>query len=311
VVEEFDAEPFRACLKQVVHQWRPVAVQLEFTQMAQYADACTPARTILVEHDITFDLQEQLLSTDKANWELKNQLAKWQEFEMAAWREVDCVVAMSAKDAATVVGAKEVACLPNGVDTKRFLPSDAAPEPRRLLFIGSFAHLPNLLALEFFLREVWPLLGGEYTLHVIAGARPEYYLEFYRNRVHVDLTGPGIELEGFVSDVRGAYVRAEQVLAPLTASAGTNIKVLEAMAMGKVVVSTPAGINGLDLNEGHDVLVTWVGAEMAELITGISADAGRRRQIERAARHTALGYDWGRIARDQSRLFAGPKSDNG
>jgi len=303
-VEEFDSETFRACLKQTVHQWKPAAVQLEFTWMAQYASACASARTILVEHDITFDLQEQLLATRPDNWELRQQLEKWRAFETAAWREVDCVVTMSEKDAARVTGAKEVVCLPNGVDTERFQPVENEPDPHRLLFIGSFAHLPNLLALEFFLRDVWPLLGPGYTLHVIAGSRPEYYLDFHRGRVTVDLTQPGIELEAFVSDVRGAYARAGLVLAPLTASAGTNIKVLEAMAMGRVVVSTPAGINGLDLSAGTDVIVTPTAVEMAHQIRQLSSDPRRRKQIEQAARETALRFDWRQIATAQSHLYS-------
>ena len=61
------------------------------------------------------------------------------------------------------------------------------------------------------------------------------------------LDRPGIVVEGFVADVRPAYQRAAVVVAPLVASAGTNIKILEAMAMGKAMVSTPAGVNGLDL----------------------------------------------------------------
>jgi glycosyltransferase involved in cell wall biosynthesis len=308
VVEEFDSETFRACLKQTVRRWSASVVQLEFTHMAQYVDACRPAKTILVEHDITFDLQQQLLATTTetgaARWELERQLEKWRGFELRAWSEVDCVVAMSAKDEKTVTGARRTACLPNGVDTDRFQPSATEPEARRLLFIGSFAHLPNLLALDFFLREVWPLLGAGFTLHVIAGARHEYFLNFHRTRVSLDLSLPGIELEGFVADVRTAYSRAELVLAPLTASAGTNIKVLEAMAMGRVVVSTPAGINGLDLAPGRDVVVTESAAAMAEQIIALCADPDARCAIEREARKSALRFDWRQIAEAQLRLLA-------
>lgn len=307
MVEEFDSEVYRACLKQTVQRWRPDAVQLEFTQMAQYADACGPAKTILVEHDITFDLQQQLLSTGTesgaARWELERQLGKWRDFEMAAWRSVDCVVAMSEKDEGTITGAKRVVCLPNGVDIERFQPSKIVPEPRRLLFIGSFAHLPNLLALEFFLREAWPLLGPGFALHAIAGNRPEYFLEFHRGRVALDLNLPGIELDGFVADVRQAYERAEIVLAPLTASAGTNIKVLEAMAMGRAVVSTPAGINGLDLAPGREVAVAESGSEMAARILWLASDPEARKEMEAHAREAALRYDWQEIARGQARLY--------
>jgi glycosyltransferase involved in cell wall biosynthesis len=243
--------------------------------------------------------------TGAARLELERQLAKWKAFETDVWRKVDCVVTMSQKDSGMVTGARRVECLPNGVDTERFAPSSGDPEARRLLFIGSFAHLPNLLALEYFLKEVRPRLGPGFVLHVIAGARAEYFLDFYKDRVRVDLTAPGIETEGFVSDVRDAYRRAELVLAPLTASAGTNIKVLEAMAMGRVVVSTPAGVNGLDVTSGVDCVVTDSAEEMAAAITGLSADGEARKTMETRARVTALRYDWNEIAAAQARLYAG------
>jgi GT2 family glycosyltransferase/glycosyltransferase involved in cell wall biosynthesis len=307
VVEEFRSETFRACLKQAIQRWQPDLVQLEFTQMAQYASVCQPARTILVEHDITFDLQQQLLATTSetgaSRLELEKQLRKWKEFETAAWKLVDCVVAMSPKDEQMVSGARRVACLPNGVDTDRFQPYGNPPEPRRLLFIGSFAHLPNLLALEFFLSGVWPSLGPGFTLHIIAGARHDYYLDFYKARVTIDFSMPGIEIEGFVADVRDAYRKAEMVLAPLTASAGTNIKVLEAMAMGRAVVSTPAGVNGLDVSPGQDVIVTDSATDMAAKILALSADPEARKNFELHARETALRYDWRQIARAQDELY--------
>ncbi|MDP9054486.1 MAG: glycosyltransferase [Acidobacteriota bacterium] len=312
VVEEFASEAFRACLKQTIHRWRPALVQLEFTQMAQYAADCGRAKTLLVEHDITFDLHQQLLATTLAAGtntgsplpELHQQLAKWKAFETAAWKKVDCVVTMSSKDEQTVTGAKRVACLPNGVDTERFQPSGEKPQARRLLFIGSFAHLPNLLALDFFLRKVWVLLRREFKLHIIAGNRPDYFLEYYHTQVKIDLTQPGIELDGFVSDVRESYRNAEVVLAPLTASAGTNIKVLEAMAMGRAVVSTRAGVNGLDVTPGRDCLVAESAAEMARQLEDLTEDPAARRIIEQHARETALRYSWREIGRAQASLYA-------
>jgi glycosyltransferase involved in cell wall biosynthesis len=307
VVEEFDSETFRACLKQTAQRWKPAVVQLEYTWMAQFAEAWPSARTVLVEHDITFDLQQQLLrsstETGAARWELERQAAKWRAFETEAWRKVDCVVTMSAKDSAAVTGARSVVTVPNGVDCAHFQPSGAAPEPGRLLFIGSFAHLPNLLALEFLVKEVWPLLRGAFVLHVIAGTNPEYYLNFHRQRVTFELNQPGIEVEGFVADVRTAYTRSELILAPLTASAGTNIKVLEAMAMGRVVVSTPAGMNGLDLHPGRDLMVASTAADFAAEIRALSADPERRQRIERQARETALRYDWSAIAEVQDSIY--------
>ncbi|MDW8356110.1 MAG: glycosyltransferase family 4 protein [Bryobacterales bacterium] len=309
VVEEFDSPAFHAALRLAAHKWKPFAVQLEYTQMAQYAGDGAPARTILVEHDITFDLYEQLYRL-RHGFDLRREAAKWRRFERQAWQNLDCVVVMSQRDRAFVTGAP-VWIVPNGVDLERFRPSETPPEPRRLLFVGSFAHLPNLLALEFFLNHVWPRLATwSPRLHIIAGQDYQRYLSQYRDRVELDLSQPGIELEGFVADVRPAYRRATVVLAPLVASAGTNIKVLEALAMGKAVVSTPAGIHGLELEPGREVLVASDAEGLAAAIVSLWESEEARRALERSARAAAESrYDWDRIAERQRALYQALRGD--
>jgi GT2 family glycosyltransferase/glycosyltransferase involved in cell wall biosynthesis len=293
-VEEFDRPAFHAALRQTIAKWRPGIVQLEFTQMAQYATASRTARTVLVEHDITYDLYAQMLErSDKNDWEIRRQHERWVEFETTAWRQVDRVVTMSEKDRG-VVALEGAVSIPNGVDLDRFRPSPTSPEARRLLFIGSFAHRPNVLALEFFLRDVFPHLR-DVTLHVIAGQRHQRFW---------DLQHPGVEVEGFVSDVRPAYQRATLVIAPLVASAGTNVKILEAMAMGKVVVSTEAGIHGLDVRA--DVVVANSAEEMSYAITQLLESPDRRSALEQQARSTVERlYGWDAIATVQKKLYEG------
>jgi glycosyltransferase involved in cell wall biosynthesis len=301
VVEQFASASFRAALRETVRKWRPAIAQLEFTQMAQYAADCAPARTILVEHDITFDLYQQLRQTSD-DWDLRHQLKLWRRFETAAWRKMSCVVTMSEKDRDLVTGAR-AAALPNGVDLARFRFAPQAPEPRRLLFVGSFSHLPNLMAVAFFLDQVWPRLR-DVRLHIIAGARHEYFLDYHGSQMKVRLDQPGVEVEGFVADVRSAYARAAIVVAPLVVSAGTNLKILEAMACGRPVVATPAGVNGLDLVPGEDFMLVRSAAEMAAAIGKLLASpddchrlaaAGRRRVEDR--------YGWDEIARRQTELY--------
>ena len=303
-VEEFDRLEFRAALKQTIRKWQPKIVQLEFTQLAAYAGDCDGAKTILVEHDITLDLYGQLLQYGH-DWETEREYKKWQTFERAAWRQVDCVVTMSEKDRSIVEGARRVEPLINGVDLDRFQPSTDEPEPGRLLFIGSFAHLPNVLALDWFLKKVWPRLSTlNPTLHVISGRRPEFYLERYADRARPDLKQPGIELEAFVSDVRPAYRKAAIVIAPLLASAGTNIKVMEAMAMGKAIVSTPGGINGLDLEDGDELIVAKDPDAMAEAIVDLVRNPEKRRSFEKRARAGAeRDYNWDFIGKRQDEIY--------
>ena len=290
-VEEFDTPAFHAALRQTIAKWKPGIVQLEFTQTALYVPDCAPACTILVEHDITYDLYAQMLATGSDDWEIRRQHQLWTSFETAAWHQVDKVVTMSEKDRKLIAGA---VVIPNGVDLDRFTPSSQPPDPRRLLFIGSFAHRPNVMALEFFLRDVFPRLEN-ITLHVIAGQRHQRFW---------DLQHSGVEVEGFVSDVRPAYQRATLVIAPLVASAGTNVKILEAMAMGKAIVSSEAGIHGLELERGTDVVVTDSAEAMAAAITRLLENPAERAVIEAHARQTVERvYGWDAIAREQKKLY--------
>ena len=289
-VEEFDSPSFHAALRQTMKKWRPRIAQLEFTQMAQYAGDCAPARILLVEHDITYDLYAQILQRGE-EWETRRQYERWLKFERRAWGQVDRVVTMSEKDRALIEGAVAIG---NGVDLERFRPSAREPELRRLLFIGSFAHRPNVLAIEFFLNNVFPLLR-DVTLHVIGGQNHERFW---------DLRAPGVEVEGFVSDVRPAYERATVVIAPLVASAGTNIKIMEAMAMGKAIVSTEAGIHGLELARGEDVVVANEAGAMAAAINRLLDLPQERKELELHARETAVRvYGWDAMAREQQRLY--------
>ena len=106
VVEEFDTPAFRAALLQTVRKWKPAIAQLEFTQMAMYAPDCAPAKTVIVEHDITIDLYQQLLENSE-DWELRRQLDRWRDFEHNAWASTDCVVVMSEKDRANGIERAE------------------------------------------------------------------------------------------------------------------------------------------------------------------------------------------------------------
>ena len=208
VVEEFDTPAFRAALEQTVRKWKPAIAQLEFTQMAMYASDCAPAKTVMVEHDVTIDLYQQLLENSE-DWELRRQLEQVARLRDNAWASTDCVVVMSEKDRATVSNARKIVTLANGVDIERYQPSAADPEPNRLLFLGSFAHLPNLLAVDFFLREVWPLLGPAVRIYTSSRDRsmPSITSGFGTGsgfRWNADVT-----IDGFVADVRPAYRRLQ------------------------------------------------------------------------------------------------------
>jgi glycosyltransferase involved in cell wall biosynthesis len=193
----------------------------------------------------------------------------------------------------------------NGVDLARFQP---APERsgERLLFIGSFRHFPNIEAYRFFTGQVWPLLRErfpEMELTVVCGAD---HLSYWR--AFADTPEPPaidrIRLLGFVSDVRPLYEETNLVIVPTTVSAGTNVKVLEAMAMQRAVVSTSSGCAGLGLVQGESVCVADTPSDFADGVAALIQDPARRARIADAARRHALdNFDWTAIGEKQRRLF--------
>jgi ribosomal protein S18 acetylase RimI-like enzyme len=258
---------------------------------------------VLVEHDVTFDLFAQIHERERSLSSWWN-LRRWQRFERWALRRYRLAVAMSEKDA-KLLGVPSVNVIPNGVDLVRFRPIPEHPG-ERLLFVGSFRHFPNILALRFFTEHVWPRVLDRFpgaTLEVVAGPDPLLYWREYTG-IHQLPTHPSIHVEGFVADVRPHYERANIVIVPTTVSAGTNLKVLEAMAMERAVVSTPSGCAGLGLEHGRTV---WIGNTAEEFASGVStllSDSNLRAKIAAAAcAHAQRSYGWNRLGSLQIELW--------
>ena len=143
----------------------------------------------------------------------------------------------------------------------------------------------------------WPLLR-DVTLHIIAGARHEQYAVGRRSRAARHRTRRIRRRRPPRLPARHSGDRAAGGIA------GTNIKILEAMAMGKAVVSTPAGVNGLDLTPGEDFVLVRTAQEMADAIEKLLASPADRARIEAAARAgVERDYSWDTIGRAQSALY--------
>lgn len=297
-VHEFRSPAMRAAIARERRDFGFGTLQVEYTQLAEYGG------DILVEHDVTFDLFGQIARRDRtlaAWWDF----VRWRRFERRAVGRYRRVVVMSKKDAGLLGPTVPSVVLENGVDLERFR---AAPEQpgQRLLFIGSFRHFPNITAYRFFTAEVWPLLREQFpemTLAVVCG--PDH-LTYWR--AFTDSLAPEpdarIRLLGFVADVRPLYEEANLAIVPTTVSAGTNVKVLEAMAMGRAVVSTTSGCAGLGLLDGHSVWVADGGTAFAAGIATLIGDPERRRQIADAALgHARRNFDWRAIGEKQYELL--------
>jgi len=297
-VHEFDSPAMRQAIYEQRRDFAFQTLQVEYTQLAPYGG------DILVEHDVTFDLFGQIARRQRtftAWWDYY----RWRRFETRMIRRFRSVVVMSDKDAAMLGPQVNTVVLANGVDLHRFQPQPEAPG-ERLLFIGSFRHFPNIAAYRFFTEQVWPLLRDKFprmTITVVCGADPLLYWRAFTNTPEPP-PDDRIRMLSFVSDVRPLYVQSNLVIVPTTVSAGTNVKVLEAMAMQRAVVSTTSGCAGLGLLHGHSV---WVADQPQAFAAGIATllgDPERREQIAQAAYlHARRNFDWPSIGESQRALL--------
>jgi glycosyltransferase involved in cell wall biosynthesis len=297
-VHEFRSPAMRRALAEEGANFAYERLQVEYTQLAEYPG------DILVEHDVTFDLFAQVLRTRRslsAWWDW----FRWRRFETRALRRYGRSVVMSKKDAEMLGPSVSTVVVENGVDLARFQPAPERPG-QRLLFIGSFRHFPNIEAYRFFTERVWPLLRDKFPsleLTVVCGADHLAYWRAFADTPE-PAPDPRIHLLGFVSDVRPLYVEANLVIVPTTVSAGTNVKVLEAMAMSRAVVSTTSGCAGLGLLDRHSVWVADTPVAFAAAIATLINDPDLRASIAAAARaHAERHFSWPALGEKQKALF--------
>src|SRR5438046_2770243 len=163
-------------------------------------------------------------------------------------RSFDHVLTVSEEDQQTIrheFGINQVSTLPTGVDTDFFCPSGNGPQPGRLAFVGSMDWDPNEDGVVWFLENIYPLIRHTVpdASFVVVGTNHSSRLRAIAART------PAVEITGWVPDVRPYLSQAEVVVVPLRIGGGTRIKIPEAMAMGKAVVSTPIGAEGLHFQD--------------------------------------------------------------
>jgi glycosyltransferase involved in cell wall biosynthesis len=295
-VHEFRSPAMRKALAEERRAFGFELLQVEYTQLAEYGG------DVLVEHDVTFDLFGQILRRNRtlsAWWDF----FRWRQFETRAAAQYRRAIVMSKKDALLLGGQCSV--IENGVDFERFRAEPERPG-ERLLFIGSFRHFPNIAAYRFFVEEVWPLVRDQFPNAQVTVVCGPDHLMYWRGFTDTPepVADDRIRLLGFVADVRPLYVEANVVLVPTPVSAGTNVKVLEAMAMQRAVVSTTSGSSGLGLEPGKSVLIGDTAEAFAKAIAALLADPARRRAVAMAAyEHALRQFDWRSIGEKQRALL--------
>jgi len=220
------------------------------------------------------------------------EVERLRRFESAA--AADCALTICVSDteadaARALLGAQRVEVVPNGVDTTFFTPGLDAGDDDRVVFTGSLHTPSNVEAITWFVREVLPLVRARRPGVVVdvvgAGPTPEV----------LALDGDGVRVHGPVPDVRDHLRRAAVAVVPIRHGGGTRLKLLEAAATTRAVVTTSVGMEGLDVVPGRDVVLADAPDAFADAVVALCADPARRAALGEAARRAALPYDWAQL----------------
>ena len=221
-------------------------------------------------------------------------LGRLRRLERRAMAAVDAAVCCSDQDAALLQGLSpsvSVAVVANGVDPDHFRPSGEANGPPTLLFLGTLDYPPNIDALGHFFGAIHPrLLQLVPDLRVsIVGRTPAREVQAYASRA-------GVTVAGSVPDIRPHLAEAAALVVPLRVGGGTRIKILEALAAARAVVSSTVGAEGLDVRDGEHLLVADEPSAFAAACARLLSDASLRLRLAEAGRRLVVErYAWSRL----------------
>ena len=280
-------------------------VHVEGIEMAPYLDVIDAAyergsRPLIVfdDHNCEYLLQKRTFLTDAripARWPgAVYSFVQWRRllrYEAQACRRADRVLAVSEADAEALhrlVPEVKATVVPNGIDTRAYAPTLTHADTPTLVFTGTMDFRPNVDAVLWFAREVLPKVGAQVgdVRFLAVGQRPHRRLDVLRGN-------PAVTLTGFVDDPRPYIADAAVYVVPLRMGGGTRFKILEALAMGKPVVSTTLGAEGFPVAHGRELLLADEPAEFAQAVVSLLNEPGRGVKLGQAGRaFVEARYDW-------------------
>jgi glycosyltransferase involved in cell wall biosynthesis len=188
--------------------------------------------------------------------------------------------------------------IPNAVDVQSFRSDGTDAEGDTVLFFGTFKYFPNYDGVLYFLREIWPLLARSHPRArlKLVGADPPPELLAFR--------GPRVEFTGVVDDVRSHIASAAVSVVPLRIGGGTRLKILEAMAMARPIVTTSLGVEGIRAEAGRHLLVADTPADFATAVGQVLDSSALARRLGCSARALVEeGYSWDAVGWDLEQFF--------
>ena len=252
-----------------------------------------PIPCVLFQHNVESSLWQRMATTEthplrKMSYTLE--AARMLRYERRALARFHHVIAVSENDRQQFLEmdpACDITVNPTGVDTQQFqVAPPSTVTPPRIVFTGSMDWEPNIDAMEYFCAQIWPRILAEFpdAVFQIVGRTPLARVQ--------RLASPSVQVTGTVPSVTDYLRDATVVVVPLRIGGGTRLKIYEAMAMGKALVSTSIGAEGLSFKNGRDLLLADDASSFVDAILLLLRDDQARRRFEQAAVQLAAQFDW-------------------
>lgn len=266
--------------------------------------ACAPnmprmADAVLFQHNVETTIWERH-QQQASSWPRKiffgMQARRMAAYEAEVCRNAAHVIAVSELDAKRMqdrFGVHAVTSVRTGVDVDYLKPPETAAPVGDLIFSGSMDWLPNVDAMEHFLRDIFPLILQRRpgTTLTIAGRSPDERV------TRAAASVPGVAVTGSVPDMRPYLWGSRLSIIPLRIGGGTRLKVYESMAAGTPIVSTRVGAEGLEYTDGRDIVIADEPQRFADACVGMLEDAARSQQIAASARQLVTErFSWSAVA---------------
>lgn len=289
-------------------------IQIEDSHMSKYLDYLPKSfhsRAILTFHDVNYHKHERLSQVEPKRarklrlWLHGRKMRRW-EPRQAQW--FGHCITMSHSDKSLLVNANpalKITVLPNGVDTQDYTPLPFPVNSVRLLYVGTMEYRPNIDAVTYFCRNIYPIIKLEYPNieFWIVGKDPAPEV--------LELKGEGVHVTGEVENLLPYYKDSMVCVIPLRAGGGTRLKILEAMALGRPIVTTSIGCEGLTVKNGEHLLIADTPELFASHVLALLRDKQKWLQLTRQARTLVVdSYDWDLIAQRHLQLYEEVISQN-
>jgi glycosyltransferase involved in cell wall biosynthesis len=294
----YRSETFAQRLHEVLRARSPDLVHLDSLDFHGWASELPQVPIACTHHDIDSELlrlRARHVDNRLLRGYLRFQAARIERLERELCARFDLNVVTSQVDAQKLrARCPEAATLvvPNGTDTEYFQPNGTGSIAGRVAFVGpTYSSQPNRDAVEFLLQDVWPRIHAvdqSATLRLIGRNSPQEATRYGGE--------PGVQALGCLPDMRPELARARCCIVPLRIGGGTRLKILDAWAMGKAVVSTSIGCEGLDAVDGENILIRDTPDGMARAVLEVLRDAKLRSHLERNGRRVAAdSYSWNSV----------------